>query len=182
MKKFVLAAALGATALSGTAVAQTSAPAPADRPMPPRGGPMMMSDIDRDGIVTRDEAAAAADRRFAEMDTNHDGKISGDERRAMREHRREMRDERREADGRPPRPPRDDDRGPRRGPQREMTQKEFRDRALAMFDRVDTNHDGRIDQQERDAARLLRRARMAGHDGNDGNDAPPPPPPPGEDR
>ena len=30
-----------------------------------------------------------------------------------------------------------------------------------MFDRADTNHDGRVDAQEREAARLMMRARMA---------------------
>ena len=34
---------------------------------------------DGDGIVTREEATAEADRRFAALDTNRDGNISPDE-------------------------------------------------------------------------------------------------------
>lgn len=38
---------------------------------------MSQIDADRDGWVTRAEAAAEADRMFAEMDTNDDGKLDG---------------------------------------------------------------------------------------------------------
>ena len=125
MKKLLLAAV--ALTISGTAVAQNS-PAPP----PPR----------RDLPTTRAEAIAKADRMFAAMDTNRDGKVSADERRAFREARRE-----------------------RRGGGRELTQAQFRERALHRFDRIDTNHDGKIDAKEREAARLLMRSRMAGRDG-----------------
>ena len=49
----------------------------------------------------------------------------------------------------------------RGGEPRDWTQADFRERALRRFDRVDTNRDGTIDPQEREAARLLMRARMA---------------------
>ncbi|MEH3047753.1 ca2+ sensor protein [Sphingomonas adhaesiva] len=145
MKTPILAAALGALLLSGAAAAQT--------PPPPRP--------DADRIVTRQDAAAEADRRFAEMDTNRDGKISSDERRAFHDARRAEREARR---------------GHRGGKDREWTQAQFRERAMKRFDRIDTNHDGRIDAQEREAARMLMRARRVGHNG-DGPMAPMPPAP-----
>ena len=142
MKTPIIAAALGAMLLSGVAGAQT----------PPR------PDVAR--IVTRADAAAEADRRFAAMDTNRDGKISSDERRAFLEARRAEREAKRGHH--------------RGGKDREWTQAQFRDRAFQRFDRIDTNHDGRIDAQEREAARLLMRARRVGHNG-DGAMAPVPP-------
>ncbi len=54
-------------------------------------------DTDGDGLVTRAEAEAALDRRFAELDTNGDGAISRDEVEAQREMRRMERRERLEA-------------------------------------------------------------------------------------
>lgn len=47
-----------------------------------------------------------------------------------------------------------------------MTREQFRERALRMFDRADTNQDGRVDQQEREAMRLMMRARRIGPDGD----------------
>ena len=71
-------------ALSVPAYAQTDAPkspAPAART---RGG-----DITRDEYVER--ARHAAERRFDKMDTNHDGVLTADERRAAREERAQRR-------------------------------------------------------------------------------------------
>lgn len=148
MKMWMTAAALGGAVLGGFvgigAQAQPigkAAPAPADTP----AGPFRAADGDRDGTVTRDEAAAEADRRFAAMDTDHDGKLSAEERRAYRVRNHPVRNAR----------------------AREMTQAQFRERALRMFDRADTNHDGRIDAREREAMALMMRARRAGHDRRD---------------
>ena len=136
------AAALGAAALGGLASAGAIAQAPATpAPVP---APMMAGD----GISSRDEAAADADRRFATMDANHDGKLTADERRAWREQHRP--------------PPRRAGASDRRD--EAQTQADFRDRALRRFDRIDTNRDGRIDAREREAAMLLMRARRIGHD------------------
>ena len=143
MKTPIIAAALAAMLLSGAATAQTPPPSRADA----------------DRIVSRQDAAAEADRRFAAMDTDRDGKISQDERRAFREARRAEHEAKR---------------GHRGGKDREWTQAQFRERALKRFDRIDTNRDGRIDAQEREAARLLMRARRVGHNG-DGRMAPVPP-------
>lgn len=39
-------------------------------------GPMMEMDANHDGWITRDEAAAGADRMFDHLDTNHDGRLT----------------------------------------------------------------------------------------------------------
>ncbi len=162
MKTWITAAALGAAMLGGLGVASVQAQTP-----PPPPAPMQQSDADGDGVVTRDEAAADADRRFAAMDTNHDGKLTRDERRAWREQRRA------------PPPPRDgrgdgDGDGARRGRRdADQTQAEFRDRALKRFDRIDTNHDGRIDANEREAMMMLMRSRRLGHDRRPDGQMPP---------
>ena len=81
MRTFILAAAMGATALTGgvalAAQAQT-APAPAAATAPPPAGPvrgMMRADTNGDGVVTKAEAVAFATKRFDRMDTNRDGKL-----------------------------------------------------------------------------------------------------------
>ena len=124
------------------------------------GGMMRMADANGDGVITRDEWLAASDARFARMDANGDGVLQYSERPMRR--------------GRPG--------GPVGGPPPEggkhradMTRAQFREDALRRFDRLDTNHDGKIDQQERAAAATLTRFR-AGPNAR-GDDAPPPPPP-----
>ncbi|WP_218139356.1 EF-hand domain-containing protein [Sphingomonas palmae] len=135
-----------------------------------RGGGLMRADANHDGIVTREEVIADADRRFAAMDTNGDGTVSRDEMRAAQQARGRGDG----AEGRSDRTPptsatgAPDRRGGARPP---LTQQAFRDRALRMFDRADTNHDGRVDAQEMQAMRLLMRARMSGGDDRPG--APP---------
>lgn len=133
MRRWITAAAVAAVTL-GSAGAQAQAQAPSAQ---------TDSGVRRaDRIVTRQQAIADADRRFAAMDANHDGKLSADERRAWRERHR-PRAKRHEA---------------------EQTQSAFRERALSRFDRIDTNRDGTIDAREREAARLLMRARRVGRD------------------
>ncbi|VXC92369.1 EF-hand domain-containing protein [Sphingomonas sp. 8AM] len=155
MKTWITAAALGAAMLGGLGAASVQAQTPPPAPMQTPVG-------DGDGVVTRDEAAADADRRFAAMDTNHDGKLTRDERRAWREQRRA------------PPPPRDDAGRNRRAA--DQTPAEFRDRALKRFDRIDTNHDGRIDANEREAMMMLMRSRRLGHDRRQDGQMPPPAP------
>lgn len=196
MKKLIIAAALAATALTGVAtssaaLAQAAPPPVSDRSVPPPpGGPLAGADRDGDGIVTRAEAAAEAERRFDGMDADRNGKIDRDERRAFRDAHRPMRPHRMppapSGDGMPPPPPQagtdvpppPPPPGEKRGhhrKERPETKSQFRDRALKMFDRTDANHDGRIDVQEREAMRLVMRARRI--DGNgDVRRGPPPPP------
>ena len=81
-KKLLLAAALVGTAIGGTAyAAQDTAPAPTTPRMHHRGHGDMFAKLDanHDGVVTRDEATAAALARFDRADANHDGKIDQSE-------------------------------------------------------------------------------------------------------
>lgn len=192
MKRFVLATLLGATVLTagpGISAAAQTVPATPGRDLPPeprgggmRGGWLMRADANGDGIVTRDEVIADADRRFAARDSDRDGRISGEERRGARDLRPNPPAP--SADGTIPpppppgaadAPPPPDARGnayPRRV-MRPQTREEARERALRMFDRADTNHDGRVDRQEIDAFRLLMRARFAGSPDGDRHGPPP---------
>ncbi|WP_294310223.1 hypothetical protein [uncultured Sphingomonas sp.] len=134
---------LGATLLTATAVqAQSDAPPPpgGDVRWGMRGG-LMGVQPDASGNITRPAALAAADQRFAAMDANHDGTVTPDEMRAYREQRRAEHAARRPGADRPGRP----------APQ-PITADAFRARAAAMFDRLDTNHDGKVDPAERAAA------------------------------
>jgi hypothetical protein len=103
MTRLILAAALATT--GGLAVAQMP---PAATPAP-HGPRMMRLDTDHDGLVSRTEAKAAADRRFARLDANHDGAVTADEFRARAIARFDRRDANR--DGRLDR----GERVPRRG-------------------------------------------------------------------
>lgn len=193
MKKLFVAATLAATALTGTVAAAQSAPAAAARPLP--AAAMLDADANKDGVVTRAEAGAAADARFAAIDTDRDGKITREERRTTRPARHpgagaDGKITRAEALARAAarfdaadanhdgtltadeRPARGAHAGGKQGERRlhgprgdrrdsEVTQAQFRDGALRLFDRADANHDGRVTAQERDAMRLVMRARMA---------------------
>ena len=154
----VLATGVLATGtLTTAATAQQTAPSPAPT-MPMRGGGMGMggggmaallrADTNGDGVITREEAIAAADARFAALDTNHDGTLSAEELRA----------------GMPPRPQGAD--APPMPPMQPITREQYHDRALRPFDRIDTNHDGKIDQAELSAYRAMmqerRQERQAG--------------------
>jgi hypothetical protein len=77
MKKFLVAAAFGATLLAAPAFAQ-------DTPPPPGAGMAMLDKLDtnKDGAISKDEFNADVATRFAKLDTNSDGKISADERAA----------------------------------------------------------------------------------------------------
>jgi hypothetical protein len=145
MRKTLIGLSL-ATLLTATAAqAQTDAPPP-----PPRGhmgGGMMGLHPDASGNITRAAAIAAADQRFAAMDANHDGTVTPDEMRAYRDQRRAEWQQRRPDGDRPDRAGR-----PERPAPQPITAEAFRARAVAMFDRLDTNHDGRIDAAERAAA------------------------------
>lgn len=132
-----------------TMLTATAAQAQTDTPPPPPAhmGGMMGVRPDASGNITRAAAIAAADQRFAAMDANHDGTVSPEEMQAYREQRRAEWQARRGGGGSGDRAGRPD----RPAPQ-PVTAEAFRARALAMFDRLDTNHDGTIDAAERAAA------------------------------
>ncbi|KQN90054.1 hypothetical protein ASE95_15175 [Sphingomonas sp. Leaf231] len=143
--KMWMTAAVTCAAMLGATCATAQTPSQAASP-DPRG----------DRIVTRNDAAAQADRRFAVMDANGDGKLTRDERRISRGQRHQPVSTTADGDNKGA--------GSHRGRDADQTQGQFRERALHRFDRIDTNHDGRIDQREREAMRLLMRARRAGGD------------------
>lgn len=116
-------------------LAQTSADASPPPPAPPLQQ-SMRADADGDGIVTRQEALTAADLEFVRMDADHDGTVTADERRAYVAQARDPRGAGRRG---PPRRP---------GGDQAMTLDQFRARAAARFDRMDSDHDGRLDQTE----------------------------------
>lgn len=154
MRKTVLTLMLASSAITSAASAQT-APAPA-APRPP-----MRQDANRDGVTTRAEAIAQADARFAQMDTDRDGRISAGE---MRAYRTAMHD-RMVASGRdvpvpPPGGGKHDGMGRQMDPNRDgsVTREEFQARALKRFDRMDANRDGTIDATERANAAEMRHA------------------------
>jgi hypothetical protein len=158
MTKFLIAAALAGTALGGAAFAQTTPAAPQAAP---RG--MARADGDGDGRVSKAEYIARADERFAKMDKNSDGKLSGDEIAPpagngaatgrggmMRQRMIERMDT--NHDG-------------------VVTIDEYRAMVGERFDRLDTNHDGFLDQSEMTAMRQRARGMM-----QRGGDTPPAPP------
>ncbi|GAA0727397.1 hypothetical protein GCM10009106_03360 [Sphingomonas japonica] len=162
-----MAAALGATALTGVALAQQN-PAPVPQTMtPPPAGKMARLDPNGDGVQTRAEAIAQADRMFQRLDADGNGQITAAEREAMHDKRAE----RREARGKPA--------GKHGGMRTRMLARidankdgqisldEHRAMATLRFDRVDANRDGRIDTAERAEKREQRMARR-------GDMAPPP--------
>ena len=155
MRSIILTLSMAGGLLAATADAQTvptqARPAPSPTPaMPMRGGGMgggmgglMRADADGDGTVTREEAVAAADARFAALDTNHDGSVTADEMRGG------MRNGGPQGAAAPPPPP----------PMPSMNRQQFHDGALRQFDRVDANHDAKVDQAEIGAYREMMRER-----------------------
>jgi hypothetical protein len=140
MKIKILSAALGAVivAAGGTALAQTATPA-APQPRAAHAG-----DANKDGILTREEALARVDARFARADANKDGKITADERPGKRWRHRGTRGAEGKDAQRPARTAPADANG-----DGAVTLAEQRAHALKGFAYVDRNGDGRIDKAER---------------------------------
>ena len=163
MKRLFLAAALGATAIGGSAVAvaQNQA-APAGTPRPLR------ADTDGDGNLTRAEFLARAEQRFATMDADKNGTVTRAERRAARQAMRAEGGKRGHRGGWD---------NHRRGPggagmgrpggmlQRldadkdgRVSRAEFSQPMTRHFDLIDANKDGFVDQSEAQTAREKMRA------------------------
>lgn len=77
MKRFALALGCAAIALTVVASAHTSRDRTVIRH---HGGPMAEVDANADGWITRAEATATAERVFAELDTDHDGRLTAQDR------------------------------------------------------------------------------------------------------
>jgi len=137
--------------LAALAQAAPATPA-ATPPAPPPAGRMMdlrTADTNGDGIVTRQESLARADALFARMDTDRNGTVSADERKAAT------------ADGGSPQ-------GGRRGgmDDGDLTAARMREMAGRRFDRVDANGDGKLDAAELAAAPTGPRGDRRRDDGN----------------
>lgn len=127
MKRLIIAAALASTTIAGIAAAQNAAPAAQPTATSTAHGAAkrgMMLDQNKDGVITRAEVIAVANERFAKLDKNGDGKISGDERP-----------------------------GRRGATKPDMTREQLQQKMLASFDAADANKDGKIDQNERQSMR-----------------------------
>ena len=131
LRAAALALVLAAAGVAGAAQAQMASP-----------------DANGDGVITRDEQSAASQARFDRMDANHDGVIDAGEVAQVKAML--------------------GDRGARQGAMLDklaadgggkITKAAFMVASDARFDRMDANHDGKIDQAEMDAAR----AAMGGH-------------------
>ena len=116
-----------------------------------RGGGMHRlagADVNNDGNITRDEFLARPLQEFARLDANSDGVISASE--------RPQRPERADGEHRGHRGERGD-RGDRPNPDAnndgQISRAEFATMGAGMFDRLDANHDGRVTQEEAQAAR-----------------------------
>ena len=161
------------------------------------GGRLMSADSDQDGKISRAEFMAQSAERFIKLDTNGDGRISGDEMKAMMERMREggrmggrrgMGGEAAGAVTPPPPPGAMGGHHGRHGAGRlarldtnqdgKISRDEMRADADKHFDKLDTNGDGFIDQAEMDAARARMKDRMGKM--RMGGNAPPAPPPPGQ--
>ena len=179
MKKLTLALSAASLALVGAvgAVAQ-------DRP--DGGGMGMARGMDTDRTMNWAEFKAHADEGFARIDANHDGVIDKTDRAAMRDQMRNRlgsaADHR--PDGPPPAPP--GDMGPGGGHRvpgmaggmpggmgammmlrgadsdqdGKITRAEYDASIKLHFDAMDTNHDGQISKEERQAAHAKMRAEM----------------------
>lgn len=141
MRRSLIVAVATGSMLASAAWAQTATP-PA--PPPPAGGGWLHADSNGDGVVTRAEVVAEAEARFAAMDSNKDGKVTPEEREAARAAMRGGRGGGRGGFGM------------RGGGDGVLTREEAVQRAGARFDRIDTNHDGKLDAAELAAARPMR--------------------------
>lgn len=108
-----------------------------------RHGGFEGADANNDGNITREEFLARPTAMFDRIDANHDGVIQASERpeRPERGERGERRAER------PDRPNPDADGNGT------FSRAEFMAMGAGMFDRLDANHDGRVTQEEAQAAR-----------------------------
>ncbi|GAB4141362.1 MAG: hypothetical protein Tsb0016_08950 [Sphingomonadales bacterium] len=97
------------------------------------GKGMMMLDSNKDGVISQEEFAASHDKRFSRLDADGDGKITAEEREAMRKAREE------------------------KWKQRQAAMQERREKRLA---EIDSDGDGAISKAEHQAMHQARFAAM----------------------
>lgn len=105
-----------------------------------RGGMHQLARLDanNDGNISRDEFLARPIAAFERLDVNHDGVISAAERPQRPERGDGQRGERPNFDA---------------NNDQQISRAEFQAMGARMFDRLDANHDGRVTQEEAQAAR-----------------------------
>lgn len=132
MKKLTIALAAVAASMAVPALAQ--------------GGPP--PDPYGDATVTKDDVGKAAAARFDQLDTNHDGTLSPEERAAAG--------------------PGGGGRGPGGAAPGPQSKADYVTAQLARFDRQDADHDGKLTKAERDAFRAAAIARFQQQSGGGG--------------
>ncbi|WP_157968753.1 MULTISPECIES: hypothetical protein [unclassified Sphingomonas] len=173
MRTILLTLALATSGLAGVAQAQTATPPAPVPPAPPPGAMMQRVDSNHDGVVSRAEALAEAGARFDAMDANHDGQLSDAERIAYRDTMRSRWRARAGGEATPPPPPPPPPAAtPAADARPPIARADYIARAAARFDRMDANHDGKLDPTEAASARGYARRGMM----RPGGETPPPPP------
>jgi Ca2+-binding EF-hand superfamily protein len=119
-------------------------------------GRLIEADANKDGIITLEEALAAAGRRFDRADRNKDGAIEKADHDTMRKEMTDYRVRRfLHAHG--------------AGADGKVTREQFFKHAKERFAELDTNNDGRIDRQDRMGGRgMMGRGMGPGHEQGDG--------------
>jgi hypothetical protein len=138
MRAYLIGGAIAALAIGSAVGAAQPAPPPPGvaqgttpmAPLPPPGAAPIRVMLARDRVMTRDEVAKHVAELFARLDTNHDGFITKEEVEAIHQKMMGAMGMARDMAS--------------RMPEHEMP---MPDRG-AMFDRLDTNHDGNISRQE----------------------------------
>lgn len=196
-KKLIAMATLGAALFAGgLAVAQSNP----EMAKPIRG---WMADIGKDGTMTKAELTTKLQTRFAALDTNKDGKVTPEERKAAMEKRFDEHFAKMDTDhngqlsktelkaahdargpmmgrhgGKGGRGGMGGMEGPRGDANATITRDQFMAGPLAMFDRADANKDGTVTAEERKAARPdFGKGHGRRHHGGPAGEMPPPPPP-----
>lgn len=183
MRSMILACLVTGTAMAGGLAAAQMPPGPGMglHPLFDR------LDANKDSVVTRSEVKSSVESHFDEADTNHDGVLTEAEREVARNQEMQAHFKSMDTDGNgqlsfaefeaahPRMGGRGPDGRPMPKPPGDVRKSDAVGRALAMFDRVDANKDGKITAQERDAAQERMRAK---HHHGDGPPMEPPPPPP----
>jgi hypothetical protein len=185
MRKYLVPLALATSMLGAAACSAQSQPQQTPQPEARTGkamhrgqhgrgmGALMRADSNHDGVITRAEVIAEADARFAKMDANGDGTVTADEMQAMHQ---AMRDRMTAAGRTPPPPPAEGKSKMRHGRMMgdtPLTKAAFEAQAVKRFDRMDANHDGKLDKTELANFAEMRKLRHREHKAGD---MPPPPP------
>lgn len=139
MRKYLLAIALVSTAIGGAAMADQMG-----------AGQPQRADTDKDGTISRAEFMARADQRFAKLDANGDGQLSGDELGGRGGNRLMAADTNKDG---------------------KISKAEYMAQAAERFAKLDANGDGKISPDEMKAAMERMREARGGFGGRGGNGA-----------